>query len=64
MLSEHADAAVTTGALARRLGCSSVFGLLTIHMLLQFIRHSEYALFAWYRVMLGAMVILWSVYRG
>lgn len=64
LLSEQADLSLPLEPLSAALGCSFVFGLLTIHVILQFIRHSEYALFAWYRVMLGAGVILWSVYRG
>ena len=45
--------------------CSSAFfGIVSIHFLLRWLRSTSFAVFAWYRILLAAVVILWSVVRS
>jgi undecaprenyl-diphosphatase len=46
------------------LGASLVFGLLSIHVLIRFLRVADFGLFAWYRILLGAAILGWSVVSG
>jgi undecaprenyl-diphosphatase len=57
-----------TGADAIPMSClitglisSAVFGMLSIHVLLQWLRTADLRFFAWYRVLLAALIILWAV---
>jgi undecaprenyl-diphosphatase len=43
---------------------SFLFGLLGIHVLLRVVRFSNLARFAWYRIALAALVVLWSLFSG
>lgn len=44
---------------------SFVFGVLAIHFLLMFLRFADFKIFAWYRILLAAIVVLFSVFgRG
>ncbi len=40
---------------------SAFFGFISIHLLLRFVSGANYAFFAWYRIGLAAVVVLWSV---
>ena len=42
--------------------CSSfVFGLISIHFMLSYLRHADLAIFTWYRLGLSIIVVIWSV---
>lgn len=40
---------------------SAVFGMLSIHVLLQYLRSASFALFAWYRMILAWGIVIWSL---
>ncbi len=41
---------------------ATIAGLLTIHLLLQYLRFADFRVFAWYRVLLAGGVVGWSLY--
>lgn len=41
--------------------CSMLFGLLSIHFLLRWLRNADFQIFAWYRILLAGMIVLWSL---
>jgi undecaprenyl-diphosphatase len=43
---------------------SLISGILSIHVLLAYLRTADFALFAWYRIGLAVFVLLWSVITG
>lgn len=45
-------------------GASVIFGFLSIHFLLQYLRNADFKVFAWYRIMLAGFTVLWSVLWG
>lgn len=44
-------------------GVSFVSGLLCIEFLLRYIKKHDFKLFMWYRVVLGVIVILYSIFK-
>jgi undecaprenyl-diphosphatase len=40
---------------------SAVFGLAAIHFLLRWLRSADFHLFAWYRIALAAIIVIWSL---
>lgn len=58
---EH-DPNITMSYLLTGLISSAFFGLLSIHLLLQWLRTTSYAVFAWYRILLAGIVIIWSIW--
>ena len=42
---------------------SFVIGLLCISLLLRYLRKNDFKLFMWYRVILGIIVILWTILK-
>lgn len=49
------------------LGCFAaavVSGFVALHLFLQFARSMELAIFGWYRILLGAVIVIWSVVFG
>jgi len=55
---------IPTSVLASGFVASVIFGLLGIHFLLSFLRVADFALLAWYRILLAGFVVLWSVTGG
>jgi undecaprenyl-diphosphatase len=43
---------------------SVVFGFLSIHFLLQYLRNADFKVFAWYRVVLAGFTVIWSLLWG
>ncbi len=43
---------------------SLLSGLLSIHVLLAYLRTADFALFAWYRIGLAVLVLIWSLVTG
>ncbi len=43
---------------------SAATGLLAIHLLLAYLRSADFRVFAWYRVLLGGAVLVWSLLCG
>jgi undecaprenyl-diphosphatase len=41
---------------------AAIFGFFAIHFLLRFLRSEDLSLFAWYRIFLAALVVLWSLF--
>jgi undecaprenyl-diphosphatase len=39
---------------------SFLFGIFSIHFLLQWLKTTDFAIFAWYRIAVGAFVVIWS----
>ncbi len=60
-LAMQAGGAITTECLVVGFCSSAFFGLISIHVLLRWLRLADFRVFAWYRVILGASIILWSV---
>jgi len=50
--------------LAAGLVSSFVFGVVSIHILLQYLRTADFRVFAWYRLILGGGIIAWSLLAG
>ncbi len=46
------------------LAASLLFGLFSIHMLIRFLRVADFAIFAWYRILLAGGIVGWSVFAG
>jgi undecaprenyl-diphosphatase len=40
---------------------SALSGLLAIHFLLRWVRSADFQIFAWYRILLAGIIVLWSV---
>ena len=60
----HTDSDLPWGLLLTGLGASLVFGLVSIHILMRFLRVADFAIFAWYRILLGAGIVGWSLFAG
>lgn len=43
---------------------SFVFGILSIHLLLQFLKHASLRVFSWYRLALASLIVLMSLFQG
>lgn len=43
---------------------SFVFGILSIHLLLQFLKHASLKVFSWYRLVIACLIVLMSVFHG
>jgi undecaprenyl-diphosphatase len=43
-------------------GAALVGGILSIHFMLQYLRTSDFRLFAWYRMLLAAFIVFWSLF--
>jgi undecaprenyl-diphosphatase len=43
---------------------SLLSGLLSIHVLLSYLRSADFAVFAWYRILLAAGILFWSLFTG
>ncbi len=62
---QHSAAeAIPSSMLATGLAASLVFGLISIHVLMRFLRVADFALFAWYRILLGGAIVGWSLFAG
>lgn len=55
---------LTSGYLIAGFMASLISGLMSIHVLLAYLRSADFALFAWYRIGLAALVLFWSLYTG
>ncbi len=58
------EASFSGGYLIAGFVASLVSGVLSIHVLLAYLRTADFALFAWYRIALAVAVVLWSIYTG
>ena len=47
-------------SLAIGFGLSFLFGILAIHVLLQLLRYRSLKWFAWYRIILALIIVLWT----
>lgn len=54
----------TSGYLIAGFLASLLSGVLSIHVLLAYLRSADFALFAWYRIGLAVCVVLFSLYTG
>jgi len=59
---EQGGGGVSTECLIAGFSGSFVFGILSIHILLGFLRTADFRFFAWYRVMLAVVIIFWSLF--
>jgi len=53
---------ISIGYLVTGLTASVVTGFLSIHFLLLFLRKADFRIFAWYRMGLAALILLWSLF--
>jgi len=60
-LAETGGYGISNECLIAGFGASAFFGLLSIHVLLRLLRTADFRIFAWYRVMLAAGIIIWSL---
>lgn len=60
------DGALTlpTGYLVGGFIASTICGLVAIHFLLAYVRSADFAIFAWYRMALAAVILICSVFLG
>ena len=42
-------------------GASFIFGVISIHFMLSYLRHADLAIFTWYRLGLSIFVVIWSI---
>jgi undecaprenyl-diphosphatase len=45
-------------------GASFLFGILSIHFMLGYLKHADLAVFTWYRLGLSVFVVIWSLVVG
>lgn len=60
----HGHGDLPTSVLAMGLVSSLVFGILSIHILIRFLRVADFAMFAWYRILLAGGIVGWSLFSG
>lgn len=60
-LAEQTGGGISNDCLVAGFLASAFFGLLSIHVLLRLLRTADFRIFAWYRVLLAAGIVIWSV---
>lgn len=63
-LMEAGPLPLTSGYLVAGFIGSTIAGLLSIHVLLAYLRSADFAVFAWYRILLAATILVWSLVTG
>ena len=61
---QHGQGDLGLPILMMGLAASLIFGLLSIHILIRFLRVADFAVFAWYRILLAGGIVGWGLFVG
>ena len=61
---QHSQIDLPMSVLMTGLASSLAFGLVSIHMLIRFLRVADFAIFAWYRILLAGGIVGWRLFAN